>query len=53
MEDWIKVAKQRAKNLAETFLESARDAARDECVDEQWFIDEVIQNIHTLKRIQD
>ena len=49
MEDWIKVAKDRAKSEAECFIENMKDIAEEEEVEPIWFIEEVIKNVHNLK----
>lgn len=49
MEQWIKDAKELAKSEAEAFVENMKDIASVNNLDEIWFIEEVIKNIHNMK----
>ena len=50
MEQWLKDAKDRAKTEPGCFIDDMRYIAETEDLDPIWFIDEVIKNIHELKR---
>ncbi len=49
MEQWIKDAKELAKSEAEAFVENMKDIASANDLEEVWFIEEVIKNIHNIK----
>lgn len=49
MEQWIKDAKELAKSEAESFVENMKDIASANNLDEIWFIEEVVKNIHNIK----
>ena len=49
MEQWIIEAKELAKNEAKEFVENMREVAITNHLDEVWFIEEVVNNIHKLK----
>lgn len=53
MDQWLKDAKNRAKDEAEYIIHSLKEIAATESIDERWFIDEVIKNIHNLKGEQE
>lgn len=49
MEDWLKDAKELAKSEAEYFIENLTDVANANDLDAEWFVEEVIKNIHKIK----
>ena len=49
MEQWIADAKDRAKAEAQDIVDNLKEIAFTEHLDEIWFIEEVIKNIHTIK----
>lgn len=49
MEQWIKDAKELAKSEAEAFVVNMKDVASANDLEEVWFIEEVIKNIHNIK----
>ena len=49
MEQWIKDAKELAKSEAEDFVENMKYIASANNLEEVWFIEEVVKNIHTIK----
>ena len=49
MEQWIKDAKELAKYEAETFVENMKYIASTNNLDDVWFIEEVVKNIHNMK----
>ena len=53
MERWLKDARNRAKDEAEFIIHSLKEIAATENLDEHWFIDEVVKNIHNLKGEQE
>lgn len=50
MEGWLKEAKEIAKWQAESFLSDMEKIASEENIDSEWFISEVIKNIHMERR---
>ena len=51
-EKWLTEAKVRAKEEAEWFVENMQDIAEFEDIDKEWFLEEVIKNIHKIKNNQ-
>ena len=49
MEKWLKEAKDLARKEADDFVEHMRDIADSIDVDDTWFIEEVVKNIHRNK----
>ena len=49
-EKWITEAKERAKEEAEQFVENMQYIAELEDIDEEWFIEEVVKNIHKIQK---
>ena len=49
MEQWIIDAKNCAKQEAEDFVENLKYIAYRHDLDETWFVDEVVKNIHIIK----
>ena len=49
MEQWIKDAKELAKSEAEAFVENMKYIASANNLEEVWFIEEVVKNIHNIK----
>lgn len=49
MEQWIVEAKDLAKNEAKEFVENMREVAFTNHLDDIWFIEEVVKNIHNIK----
>ena len=49
MEQWIADAKDRAKVEAQDIVDNLKEIAFTEHLDEIWFIDEVVKNIHVIK----
>ena len=49
MEDWLKDAKELAKSEAEYFVESLIGIAHTNNLDTEWFVAEVVKNIHKIK----
>ena len=49
MEDWLKDAKELAKSEAEYFVESLIGIANTNNLDTEWFVAEVVKNIHKIK----
>ena len=49
MEEWLKQAKNRARVEAECFFEEMKEIADEENLEQEWFIEEVVKNIHLLK----
>lgn len=49
-EIWLVQAKKTAKSEAEDFVESMQSIAESLDVDKEWFLEEVIKNIHQLKK---
>ncbi len=49
MEQWLKDAKEQAQNEAENFVQDMRDIAERNNIEPEWFIEEVIKNIHKIK----
>lgn len=49
MEKWLKDAKELAKSEAEYFVENLKDIADANNLDAEWFVEEVIKNIHKIK----
>ena len=49
MEQWIKDAKELAKSEAETFVENMKYIASANDLEDVWFIEEVLKNIHNIK----
>lgn len=50
MEQWLADAKRKAKNEAEYFVENMREIANELNIDPEWFIEEVVKNIHAVKQ---
>ena len=53
MEQWLVDAKDRAKREAEEIVENLREIAFTESLDDEWFVEEVVKNIHRLKTQHD
>lgn len=49
MEQWIIDAKNRAKIEAQEIIDNLKEIAFTESLDEVWFIEEVVKNIHNMK----
>ena len=49
MEDWLKNAKELAKFEAECFVKNLTDVADANDLDAEWFVEEVLKNIHKIK----
>lgn len=49
MEQWLKDAKAQAQNEAENFVQDMRYVAEQNNLEPDWFIEEVIKNIHKIK----
>jgi hypothetical protein len=49
MEKWLEDAKKIAKSEAEDFIENMNYLADSKNLDREWFIEEVVKNIHKLK----
>ena len=48
MEDWLKDAKELAKSEAEYFVKNLIDVANTNNPDAEWFVEEVVNNIHKI-----
>ena len=49
MEKWVKEAKEIAESEAKDFIESMNSIAEEKDLEPEWFLEEVIKNIHRLK----
>lgn len=49
MEDWLKEAKEKAKEEAQDFVDSMYYVADKNDIDREWFLEEVVNNIHKIK----
>jgi len=49
MEDWLKDAKELAKSEAEYIVKNLIDVANTNNLDAEWFVEEVVKNIHKIK----
>lgn len=49
MDDWIKEAKERARQEAEDFIALLNEVAEELNIEREWFIEETIKNVHQLK----
>lgn len=49
MEQWLKDAKELARSEAEDFIKDMTDIASKYDLEPEWFIEEVVKNIHRLK----
>lgn len=49
MEQWLINAKKRAKIEAQEIVDNLKKIAITESLDEIWFIEEVVKNIHNIK----
>ena len=50
MDEWLKVAKERAKIEAEYFCHEIETIANEENIDVDWFYTEVLNNIHKIRK---
>lgn len=48
MEQWLEDTKRQAKDEATYFIETMAEIADELNVDKEWFIEEVVKNIHTV-----
>lgn len=48
-EQWLIDVKRQAKDEAEYFVENMREIANELNIDPEWFIGEVVKNIHITK----
>ena len=51
MEQWLKDAKELARSEAENFVEDMTGIASRHDLEPEWFIEEVVKNIHQMKNI--
>ena len=51
MEQWLKDAKVQAQNEAENFVRDMRYIAEQNNIEPEWFIEEVVKNIHKIKDV--
>ena len=49
MEDWLKEVKGKAKEEAQDFVDSMYYVADKNDIDREWFLEEVVNNIHKIK----
>ena len=49
MVDWLKDAKDTAKEEAESFIENMYEIADSKDLEREWFLEEVVKNIHKIK----
>ncbi len=49
MEQWLKDAKELAHSEAEDFIKDMNDIASKYDLEQEWFIEEVVKNIHQIK----
>lgn len=49
MDDWLKEAKERAREEATTFISLLNEVADELNVEKEWFIEETVKNVHQLK----
>jgi hypothetical protein len=49
MEQWLKEAKDTARNMAEEMVNEIRLAATEADLEPDWFLEEVVKNIHRIK----
>lgn len=50
MEDWLKEAKEIAQYEAKDFVENMKTIAEKKDLDFEWFLEEVVANIHKIKK---
>ncbi|WP_155834546.1 hypothetical protein [Butyrivibrio sp. FC2001] len=51
MEQWLKDAKVQAQNEAENFVRDMQYIAEQNNIEPEWFIEEVVKNIHKIKDV--
>ena len=49
MVDWLKDAKDTAKEEAQSFIDNMYKIADSKDLEKEWFLEEVIKNIHKIK----
>ena len=49
MEQWLKDAKKLAQSEAKYIVDSMKDMAIEHDLEAEWFIEEVVKNIHKIK----
>ncbi len=49
MEQWLKEAKEIAKSEAMNFVENMKSIADEKDLEPEWFLEEVVKNIHRIK----
>lgn len=49
MVDWLKDAKDIAKEEAENFVENMYEIADSKDLEREWFLEEVVKNMHEIK----
>ncbi len=49
MEKWLKEAKEIAGSEAKDFIENMNSIAEEKDLEPEWFLEEVIKNIHRFK----